>query len=221
MITHTWRRGPRRDRLHNRQPSLALIVACVALVVALGGTSYAALTLPAGVVGPLQLRKHAVTPTKLAIGAVVSSSLAARAVTGRNLADAAVGTRKLTTGAVTSSKLKDGAVTAPKLAPGAITAAAVPPGAGVVVTYHYGTVVLTPRQQIPAFVACPHGTTVVGGGATADQTSVTINDSAPFSSAANAWTGGVSDSWGVFVTNTDTAQSHTVGIYAVCIATGR
>ena len=40
-------------------------IALTALFVALGGTSYAALSLPAGSVGTRQLRNHSVTPIKL------------------------------------------------------------------------------------------------------------------------------------------------------------
>ena len=49
------------------------VVAYVALFVALGGSSYAAFSLPAGSVGTSQLRSGAVTPTKLnsKIGAYV------------------------------------------------------------------------------------------------------------------------------------------------------
>jgi len=43
-----------------------MVVACVALVVALGGTGYAATHLPAGSVGTSQLRKGAVTKVKIA-----------------------------------------------------------------------------------------------------------------------------------------------------------
>lgn len=49
-------------------------VAYVSLFVALGGTSYAAVTLPAGSVGNRQLRNHSITPVKLdrtAIGGYV------------------------------------------------------------------------------------------------------------------------------------------------------
>jgi hypothetical protein len=43
-----------------------MVVACVALVVALGGTSYAALRLPSNSVGTRQLRNGAVTKVKIA-----------------------------------------------------------------------------------------------------------------------------------------------------------
>jgi hypothetical protein len=48
-----------------RLPSPAMIVACVALVVALGGVSYAAGVLPANSVGPKQLKKRAVSLQKI------------------------------------------------------------------------------------------------------------------------------------------------------------
>ena len=55
----------RHTRLRLRRPSPALVIACLALVVALGGTGYAAITLPKNSVGPKQLKKHAVTPAKV------------------------------------------------------------------------------------------------------------------------------------------------------------
>lgn len=195
---------PNRTR---RRPSPALVIACLALVVALGGTSYAAFTLPAKSVGTSQLRERAVTSAKLANGVVQTRKLRARAVTASVLGDRSV----------TSAKLADGAVTSAKLAPGTITAANVPAGAGVNIRYRYGTIIAGPGQQVSAYVACPAGMTVVGGGATADRPVVVINDSAPFNSAAATWTGGPSDSWGIYVTNTDTTDYRTVGVYAVCL----
>ena len=53
-----------------RLPSPAMIVACVALVVALGGASYAATVLPKNAVGTAQIQKKAVTAGKLRKNAV-------------------------------------------------------------------------------------------------------------------------------------------------------
>jgi hypothetical protein len=50
----------------SRLPSAATLLAFLALLVALGGTSYAALKLPANSVGAKQLKKRAVTPAKVA-----------------------------------------------------------------------------------------------------------------------------------------------------------
>ena len=47
------------------RPSPATVLACVALIVALGGTGYAAVTLPANSVGTAQLKKDAVTSLKV------------------------------------------------------------------------------------------------------------------------------------------------------------
>ena len=52
-------------RLLERRPSPAMVVACIALVVALGGTGYAAVNLPRNSVGPDQLRAGSVTSAKV------------------------------------------------------------------------------------------------------------------------------------------------------------
>jgi hypothetical protein len=48
-----------------RRPSPAMVVACLALGIALGGTSYAAITLPKNSVGTKQLKKNAVISAKV------------------------------------------------------------------------------------------------------------------------------------------------------------
>src|ERR1700674_5288774 len=57
-------------------------IALLALFVALGGTSYAALSLPAGSVGSKQLRNGAVTSRKLAKHAVTAASLDPNSIAG-------------------------------------------------------------------------------------------------------------------------------------------
>lgn len=56
-------------------PSPAMLVACIALVVALGGVSYAAAVLPRNSVGTAQLKKTAVSGTKLKTNAVTSKKV--------------------------------------------------------------------------------------------------------------------------------------------------
>jgi hypothetical protein len=60
-----------------RMPSPAMLVALLALFVALGGSSYAALRLPKGSVGPKQLKKNAVTSTKVKPGSLLTSDFKA------------------------------------------------------------------------------------------------------------------------------------------------
>jgi len=57
--------------LRIRRPSPALVVACIALLVALGGTGYATvMNVPRNSVGSLQLKRNAVTSSKLAPNSV-------------------------------------------------------------------------------------------------------------------------------------------------------
>jgi hypothetical protein len=67
-------------RLHNHVKHN--VIAYLALFVALGGTSYAAINLPAGSVGNKQLRNGSVTAAKLAKGAVNASSLNSKTIAG-------------------------------------------------------------------------------------------------------------------------------------------
>jgi hypothetical protein len=53
----------------------ANVTATIALIVALGGTSYAAITLPSNSVGSKQLKKRAVTNSKLRANAVTSAKV--------------------------------------------------------------------------------------------------------------------------------------------------
>lgn len=67
--------------------SYANVMATIAVVIALGGTSYAALNLPQHSVGTKQLKPHAVTSSRLGAGAVTRSRLHDRAVNGAKVAD--------------------------------------------------------------------------------------------------------------------------------------
>ncbi len=59
-----------------RRPSPAMVIACVALAVALGGTSYATvLQVPRSSVGTIQLKTGAVTTKKLASNAVTAAKV--------------------------------------------------------------------------------------------------------------------------------------------------
>jgi hypothetical protein len=59
------------QRVWKRRPSPALVLATLALAVALGGTGYAATSLPANSVGPRQLQNNAVSSTKVKNGSLL------------------------------------------------------------------------------------------------------------------------------------------------------
>ena len=58
-----------------RLPSPAMVVACLALLIALGGTSYAAIKLPKNSVGTKQLKTNAVTSPKVKNDAITGSDV--------------------------------------------------------------------------------------------------------------------------------------------------
>jgi hypothetical protein len=119
-----------------RRPSPALAVSFVALVVALGGTAYAGITIPKGSVGTNQLKNKAVTNAKLGPGTV--------------------GTAKIKNGAVTASKINTSGLTVPN----ATTAAAL---SGVQIVTG-PTIANNPGQQNSQVVACPTGMKAISGG---------------------------------------------------------
>jgi hypothetical protein len=69
------------------RPQHATVVAYLALFVALGGVSYAAIKLPAHSVGTKQIKKRAVTTSKIKKSAVTSAKIKSDAVTGALVKD--------------------------------------------------------------------------------------------------------------------------------------
>ena len=67
-----------------KAPSPALVISLIALFVALGGTTYAATSLPTNSVGTKQLKKSAVTATKIKKGAVTASKINAKGLSVPN-----------------------------------------------------------------------------------------------------------------------------------------
>jgi hypothetical protein len=64
-----------------RVPSPALVISLIALFVALGGTTYAATSLPKNSVGTAQLKKNAITGAKIRNGAVTADKINAKGLT--------------------------------------------------------------------------------------------------------------------------------------------
>lgn len=83
--------------------SYANVTATLALILALGGTSYAAITLPANSVGPRQLRPGAVTSRAIRPGAVGARQVHAYSLTGRNIDKRRLGRVPAAVNAITAS----------------------------------------------------------------------------------------------------------------------
>jgi len=118
------------SRVFARLPSPALVVACLALLLALGGIGGAAVTQapPKNSVGTAQLKSNAVTTPKIKNNAVAAAKIASNAVVAAKIASNAVGSAKIAAGAVTADKVATDAVTTEKVQDGSITAADLAPG---------------------------------------------------------------------------------------------
>jgi hypothetical protein len=73
------------------RPSPALVIAFIALVVSIGGTSYAAIKLPANSVGAKQLKKGAVERAKIKNGAIDATKLAADSIGAASINESGLG----------------------------------------------------------------------------------------------------------------------------------
>ena len=101
--------------LRRLRQSPAMVVAMLALLVSLGGVSYAATK-----IGTSQIKNGAVTTPKLHKNAVATGKIQNAAVTADKIASGAVTADKIASGAVTADKIASGAVTADKIAAGVI-----------------------------------------------------------------------------------------------------
>jgi hypothetical protein len=130
------------------RPSPALVIACGALAVALGGTGYATvLQVPRNSVGTAQLKTSAVTSGKLASNAVTSAK-----VRNRSLLRVDFAPGQLAAGP-----------TGPA-GPAGAAGPAGPPGLSAVERVET-TSVMNSTPSRTAFVACPAGKRLLGGGA--------------------------------------------------------
>ncbi|MDQ6817870.1 MAG: hypothetical protein M3018_10785 [Actinomycetota bacterium] len=195
-----------------RLPSPALIISVIALVVALGGTSYAALnSLPKNSVGTKQLKNNAVTTSKIANGAVTRGKIANGAVTG---------------GKVKLSTL--GTVPSASTAKNALALGGAPPSA-----YLKGTVTvvaksanISPGKYGTAIATCPAGYQAIGGGV--DPFNVLSDDvtaSAPMFNGsrtlgANVGNGPAANAWWGAVANNGAGATDHFQVAAICAPTG-
>jgi hypothetical protein len=90
-------------RILRHRPTPAMVIACIALTVALGGTSYAAITLPRNSVGTKQLKKNAVTAVKVKANAITSPKVRNNALTGADVNEATLATVPSATSATTAT----------------------------------------------------------------------------------------------------------------------
>jgi hypothetical protein len=118
-------------KLRFSRPSPAIVIACLALFVALGGTAAAvkigSSKIKKGAVKRSKLHSNAVSTVKLADGAVTKDKLAKHAATSSKIGQGAVKTGKIADGAVTGDKVEDGSLDLAKVAELVVDASPDPP----------------------------------------------------------------------------------------------
>jgi hypothetical protein len=136
-------------RVKLSMPSPAMVVACLALVAALGGTAYAA------------LGKNSVTSKQIAPKAVKSSDISNGAVTAKKLKAAAIRADAIAAGAIGTDKLADASVTGSKLGPLSVKLA----NLGVKVdSFFQDTPLPDDGTRVNSTATCPAGGVAVTGG---------------------------------------------------------
>lgn len=104
-----------------RHLSVANLISCIALFVALSSVAYAATNLANKSVKTRHIANGAVTTPKLRNGAVITPKLRNGSVTALKIAPGQVGPSQLSNGAVRSANLGGGVVTEAKIKNGAVT----------------------------------------------------------------------------------------------------
>jgi hypothetical protein len=190
-----------------RHLTVANVLSCIALFVALSGAAYAATlgknqvkakNIAKEAVTSKKLKRGAVTSAKLAGGAVINGKLANGAVTNAKLANESVGSSKLAKNAVTVNKIGPEAVTTGKLGNESVTGGKVSASllSQLLRNVTYVTETSPPSSVGSATVnaTCPTGKEVLGGGVRINgdtDAKVVPFDSAPLLSGANGrigWT---------------------------------
>src|SRR5215207_1547188 len=193
--------GAPMKAIPHRLPLPAMIIACVALVVALGGVSYAAGVLPKNSVGAAQLQKKAVTASKLRKNAVS----AAKVKDGTLLA------ADFKAGQLPQGPKGDPGAQGPKGDPGAQgpKGDAGAPGLSGYEIRHAAGNTANPGEEVSAQVGCRYGDKALGGGLSSGQ-AVAISNSVP--SPDGQW-------W--YITGKNISASQTaVAAYVICAHVG-
>jgi hypothetical protein len=171
---------PRIFRYLRIHPATA--ISLVALFVALGGTSYAAVTAARNSVGTVQLKNSAVTAAKLADGAVTATKVKDGSLTARDFAAGTLLTGPPgDPGAPGNDGLPGDPGPAGPAGPAGDPGPAGPPGPPGISGYNIQSQNLIPmnsREQTVE-IDCPQGQTVLGGGQASNTKDVSFISTGP------------------------------------------
>ncbi len=174
------------------RPSPALVISCVALAIALGGTSYATvLQVPRNSVGPAQLKTAAVTNKKIAANAVTSA--------------------KVLNGSLVRADFRASSLPTGPAGPLGPAGPAGPPGLSGVERVET-TSPSNSTTTKSAFFACPTGKRLIGGGARVNGGSPRVAILSSFPDNDNIWRASAAET-------TATAANWSLTVYSICAIT--
>ena len=199
-MKHQLARMTRRISRYARRHHVALL----ALFLAMGGTSYAAVTLPRNSVGSMQIRNHAVTLAKLNPKALsrlhgVAGVIGPTGATGATGAQGANGAQGATGATGTQG---------PKGDPG-------PSGVGKTLTVRRNATDIPSGVLVQEQAACSPGEVAVGGGASAGAGDGSGNSGVSLQTNRPTPTSGTPTGW-LAIAENETAVTVHFTVYAVC-----
>jgi hypothetical protein len=182
-------------RRHFRSPSASTVIASIALIVALGGTSYAA-------------------------SQITGSNIKNNSVTGKDVRNSSLTTSDIKNGSLRSKDFKKGDIPAGPKGPAGSTGPAGPTGTTSLVYRDGVEVAIGPKEEGVAEAVCPDGLIPTGGGAFSTvpddpdgeppwaASDITINSSYPFADEDEA-------GWAVIVEN-QTSETQYTTVTVIC-----
>lgn len=202
-----------------RHLTVANVLSCVALFVALSATAVAATKLGTGQVKAVNIANEAVTNPKLKKLGVTSSKIANGTIVTGKLKGSAVTAGKLGKEAVTGPKIKKKAVGTAALAPESVTPAKLSSSLYVPlvknVSYTSAETVTNEAEEKTTIANCPSGKQAIGGGLRVNGTlkEVAVTGSQPYfnGSARTGWEGFARD-----IVPGGAAGPWSLTVFAVC-----
>jgi hypothetical protein len=179
-----------------RRPTPSMLVAVTAMVVALGGTSYAVVKPSPRSVGAKELKRKAVSAAHIKANAITSRKVKDGSLKGRDIDEASLGAVPLATRATSVES----------------SARAAMAGGIERVFYRVSTVAIPPpvvvgeSTQGIGTARCDPGQLVIGGGVKLEE-NMSVVDGYPDGAAA----------WTANANNDEVGQTHNFTVYAICV----
>lgn len=218
------------SKTHNFRPSPALLIACLALFMTLGGTAFAvgvaknsvrSAQIVDGTVRTMDLRDDSVNAPKIAPDAVGSEEIAENAVASPEVAADSLAAADLGAASVASSEVADNTLTANDLGPDSVAASEIAADAvgsselaadsvrsselaAIVQVSNATAIAANGNANVTA--TCPAGTTVISGGGSAGLYAIHLT---------STYRSG--NGWHIDARN-ESGAANTITAYAYCLA---